>query len=209
MKIWSIFTRRFNGSAEADAWLSQLSDEDSDEKQYEELEPSAPEAWPGGQFEEDILQERGRGRQRPKHRHRDRESTRAGIAVDDAQSGLGSRSLEVHHGDYLPPRFDGSPDQEREPVASHADPLAAAFEITERSVIGDELHRPIIWCQIDSCISSFSDPRALGEADNRNRAFKAGWREDNLGRMVCQVCLQHSPQFRATHPIALPRGSWM
>lgn len=204
MKIWSIFTRRLNGSADADVWLSQLSDETSDQ----DFEPPAGEAWLE-QYGEDLPHGSGQGRHHPKRRRVDRESA-ADSTVDAAQPARGPRWLEVHHDDYPPPRLDCSPEQEPELAPSHAaDPLRASFEITERSVIGDNLHRPVIWCQMGSCIASFSDPRALGEADNRARAFKAGWREDKLGRMVCQTCLQRSPEFRAAYPVALPRGSWM
>lgn len=209
VRIWKIFTRRFNGSAEADAWLSQLSDEAPDEKPYQDFESNGEETWLDRQYEDDLPKERGRRRQRPRHRHIDRESAREGDAVEEARSALGSRSLEMHHDDYPAPRFDDSMEQGQELAAPQPDPLATTFQITERSVIGDQIHRPIIWCQIDSCIASFSDPRALGEADNRALALKAGWREDKLGRMVCQACLQRSPQFRPTYPVALPRGSWM
>ena len=72
-----------------------------------------------------------------------------------------------------------------------------------RSVIGDELRMPIMWCEMGYCISWHADPSALGEADNRARAIQAGWRIDALGRMTCPQCQQTTVAFRATRPVVL------
>ena len=70
-----------------------------------------------------------------------------------------------------------------------------------RALIGDELRMPTTWCEIGSCISWHADREALGEADNRARAIRAGWRIDALGRMACPRCQQTSTSFRATRPV--------
>jgi len=76
-------------------------------------------------------------------------------------------------------------------------------QITARAVIGDELRKPIMWCEMGSCISWHSDPAALGEADIRARAIAAGWRVDALGRLACPRCQQIDGRFWATHPVRL------
>jgi hypothetical protein len=73
----------------------------------------------------------------------------------------------------------------------------------ERAVIGDQLRMPIIWCQMGSCISRYSDPAAFGEADTRARAIGAGWRVDALGRLACRRCQQTDPCFWASRPVVL------
>ena len=72
---------------------------------------------------------------------------------------------------------------------------------TERAVIGDELRMPIMWCEMGSCISWYTDPAALGEADTRVRAIGAGWRIDALGRLACPRCQQNDPCFWASRPV--------
>jgi len=74
-------------------------------------------------------------------------------------------------------------------------------EIREPAPIGDELRIPTAWCEMDSCISHFAHPAALGEVDNRSRAITAGWRIDALGRLACPKCLQ-GPWFWATERLA-------
>jgi len=72
-----------------------------------------------------------------------------------------------------------------------------------RSVIGDELRRPIMWCEMGSCISWHADPAALGESDSRARAIGAGWRIDAFGRLACPHCQQTDPSFRTSRPVVL------
>jgi hypothetical protein len=74
---------------------------------------------------------------------------------------------------------------------------------TARALIGDELRRPIAWCELDPCISWYADPAALGEADIRARAISAGWRVDAIGFLVCPQCQQTAPGFRSPLPVAL------
>ena len=62
---------------------------------------------------------------------------------------------------------------------------------------------PIMWCEMDSCISWHADRTALGEADVRARAIRAGWRIDALGRLACPQCQQTKVAFRATRPVVL------
>jgi hypothetical protein len=79
----------------------------------------------------------------------------------------------------------------------------AGVEITERAAIGDELRIPLAWCEMGSCITHYTDPAALGEADIRARAIVAGWRVDALGRLACPQCQQSDSRFWTAHPVAL------
>jgi len=81
--------------------------------------------------------------------------------------------------------------------------MKANIEITERAAIGDELRIPLAWCEMGSCISHYTDPAALGEADIRTRAIAAGWRVDALGRLACPQCQQGDALFWTAHPVAL------
>ena len=99
-----------------------------------------------------------------------------------------------------------------EVAAEHAAPAGA----TVRAVIGDQLRMPIMWCELGSCISWFSDPAALGEGDARARAIRAGWRIDAFGRLACPRCQQTDPGFRVSHPVvpwdrhtAIASAAWM
>jgi len=74
-------------------------------------------------------------------------------------------------------------------------------EASARAVIGDELRRPITWCEMGSCISWFAHPAALGEADSRARAIDAGWRVDAVGLLACPQCLQTAPAFQSPLPV--------
>ena len=94
-----------------------------------------------------------------------------------------------------------APAKVTEPAAPEITEPAEIKEITERAVIGDELRRPITWCEMDSCISWHADPAALGEVDNRARAIHAGWRVDALGRMACPRCLQTASGYRSSRPV--------
>jgi hypothetical protein len=85
--------------------------------------------------------------------------------------------------------------------AEPAVPRRSPRHATQRAVIGDELRRPVLWCQMGSCVTRFSDPDALGEADNRARAIGDGWREDAFARFACPACLQTSPEFRVKYPV--------
>ena len=90
----------------------------------------------------------------------------------------------------------------RAEVVTRAEACARA-RVTGRAVIGDELKIPIMWCEMGACISRYSDPAALGEADIRARAIGAGWRVDAFGRLACPRCQQSDGQFRVTHPVTL------
>jgi len=83
------------------------------------------------------------------------------------------------------------------------DPLTGPIAITERPVLGDQIRRPIVWCEIAPCIRRHEDPAALGEADIRARAIGAGWRHDAAGRLVCPACQQRSPDAWAIYPAVL------
>lgn len=77
----------------------------------------------------------------------------------------------------------------------------ASVEITQPAVIGDALRMPIAWCEMGNCVSHYSHPQALGQADIRRRAIAAGWRADALERLICPTCQQHSSRFLATRPV--------
>jgi hypothetical protein len=96
-----------------------------------------------------------------------------------------------------------APAKVTEPAAPEITEPAEIKGITERAVIGDELRRPITWCEMDSCISWYADPAALGEADVRARAISAGWRVDAFGRLACPQCQQTDPGFRVSHSVVL------
>jgi hypothetical protein len=91
-------------------------------------------------------------------------------------------------------------------LATPAGPAAPAAPASRagaavRAVIGDQLRIPIMWCEMGSCISWYSDSAALGEADTRARAIAAGWRIDALGRLACPRCQQDDPGFWAACPV--------
>jgi hypothetical protein len=90
------------------------------------------------------------------------------------------------------------------PGRVRADPFAGPVALTERAVIGDQLRRPVVWCEIASCVSRYEDRAAFGEADIRARAIGAGWRHDGVGRLACPDCQQRSPDVWATSPV-VPR----
>ena len=58
-----------------------------------------------------------------------------------------------------------------------------------------------MWCEMGSCITWYTDPAALGEADTRGRAIAAGWRIDGLGRLACPTCQQTDPCFWTACPV--------
>lgn len=89
-------------------------------------------------------------------------------------------------------------------------PASAGAASTERAVIGDQVRRPIMWCEMASCISYHADPAALGEADARARAIRAGWRIDGLGRLACPRC-QQTTSFWASRPVVPwdPAAAWV
>jgi hypothetical protein len=91
---------------------------------------------------------------------------------------------------------------EAEAAARAEAEAAASVGPTVRAVIGDQLRMPIMWCEMDSCISWYADPAALGEADTRARAIGVGWRIDALGRLACPQCQQSDPGFWASRPVA-------
>jgi hypothetical protein len=74
-------------------------------------------------------------------------------------------------------------------------------QASAHAVIGDELRRPAVWCELGSCSSRFTDAAALGESDVRSRALAVGWRQDALSRLACPGCAQHDPTFRSSYPL--------
>lgn len=94
------------------------------------------------------------------------------------------------------PHAHPEPNTRPEVQPRHAVPMV-------RSVIGDQLRMPVMWCEMGSCISRHADPAALGEADMRARAISAGWRIDAFGRLTCPQCQQTDPAFRISRPVVL------
>ena len=131
---------------------------------------------------------------------------RPGGPVDDRQrdSAGGSQRgpVDGRRGDRAgnSPVRPASDNHARPARHGYAAPPAAA---QVRAVIGDELRIPIIWCEMGSCISWHTDRAALGQADVRARAIRAGWRIDALGRLACPQCQQTDVAFRATRPVVL------
>ncbi len=85
-------------------------------------------------------------------------------------------------------------------VTSIPSPAGTAAPVTVRAAIGDELRRPIMWCEMASCINYHADPSALGEADARARAVRAGWCIDAVGRLACPQC-QQTTSFWTPRPV--------
>ena len=104
---------------------------------------------------------------------------------------------------YPAPVRSGVPGNARPPGRARAARTGPPAGAPMRAVIGDELRMPIMWCEMDSCISWHADRTALGEADVRARAIRAGWRIDALGRLACPQCQQTKVAFRATRPVVL------
>jgi len=78
-------------------------------------------------------------------------------------------------------------------VPGGPDPLVHPVAITQRAVIGDQIRMPVAACDMAPCRSWFSDPLALGEADARALAIRAGWRVDSVGRLACPACQRDAP----------------
>lgn len=87
------------------------------------------------------------------------------------------------------------------PGRLRADPLTGPIDITERPVLGDQIRRPIAICEIGCCAAWYADPAALGEADIRARALGAGWRHDDVGRLLCPACQQRTVTPAAAMPV--------
>ncbi len=137
-----------------------------------------------------------------------------GPAAPDGPPAYGQQAPKVIPGQALHPGagpwpIPARPDELQGPASGQfrgipADPFVprgSSGQVTQRAVIGDELRRPVLWCQMGSCVTRFADPGARGEADNRARAIDAGWREDAFARFACPACLQTSPEFRVKYPV--------
>ena len=130
-------------------------------------------------------------------------------AIARAMGWLGQLREDVHaepvfHSGGEPATATGRPADAtpRPPESAGGRPeMRESAEIIEPAPIGDSLRIPIAWCEMDSCISHYSHPAALGEADIRARAIAAGWRVDALGRLACPQCLRSGPWFWTTHPV--------
>ena len=118
--------------------------------------------------------------------------------VDDRRGGPVDGSQGVRAGNS--PARPASDHRARPARRGYAAPPAGA---PARAVIGDELRIPIMWCEMGSCISWHADRTALGQADVRARAIRAGWRIDALGRLACPQCQQTDVAFRTTRPVVL------
>jgi len=92
-----------------------------------------------------------------------------------------------------PVRVLADGDREASQPAVRFDPLIHPVAITGHCVIGDQIRVPAAWCAMAGCQAAFTDPAALGEADNRARAVAAGWATDALGRLVCPACRRDHP----------------
>jgi hypothetical protein len=82
------------------------------------------------------------------------------------------------------------------------DPLTGPVAITQRAVLGDRMRRPTAWCEMPRCISRYEQPAALGDAEVRVGALRAGWRHDQLGRLVCPYCQQRGPRLPTRYLVA-------
>ena len=125
------------------------------------------------------------------------------MAPGPAPAGAGSRATGFPAPAQAAAPVTGGPAPAAAEVPVSSGPAATAATATAqaaRAAIGDELRKPIMWCEMASCISYHADPAALGEADARNRAVRAGWRIDAFGRLVCPPC-QQTTSFWTARPV--------
>ena len=163
-------------------WLAELRDDRQDEPAGAGTRP-APEATPPGQpafpARAAVPDQRGAFGQ----------ATDAPWASAPAPADAGARAIGFP-----------APARAAAPVTSIPAPARAAAPVTARAAIGDELRRPIMWCEMASCINYHADPSALGEADARALAVRAGWRIDAVGRLACPQC-QQTASFWTPRPV--------
>ena len=69
-----------------------------------------------------------------------------------------------------------------------------------RAILGDDVRRPVLWCEFGNCIARYASEDALDEHDLRTRALTAGWRYDAMGRLACPSCTERDPSFLAGRP---------
>jgi hypothetical protein len=126
------------------------------------------------------------------------------VAKHARSAGMSPRPAGSHAG--IPgTRHEGTPRPAAPPGRVQGDPLSGPITITERPVLGDQIRRPMVWCEIAPCIGRYEDPVALGEADIRARAVAAGWRHHAAGRLTCPACQQRSPDVWPVYPV-VPRA---
>lgn len=213
MKIRFPFKRRNAVPADQDAWLAQLHEDAPIDTEEHFSEPEDHFSYPEGlpaPLVRPYVEQSGRPIESHRRQHREHESRdkpgNAGI-WQERQPAPGRQPPEVDH-DEFPRPSHGDPSELPAPPAAAApaapaslpDRLPGRLRPAGRALIGDQLRRPAVWCQMGSCVERYAAPSALGEVDNRCRAIAAGWREDALGRMACPACVQRDPQFRVTYP---------
>ena len=110
------------------------------------------------------------------------------LAVGRWASRIAERGLARPPADSRGP--PGHPPTDADAARPRHDSLVDPLAITGRCVIGDQLRLPATCCDIAGCGAEFTDPAALGEADNRVRALAAGWSVDAFDRLVCLTCQQ-------------------
>ena len=176
-------------------WLAELRDDRQDEPPGAGTRP-APEATPPGRpafpARAAIPDQRGAFGQ----------ATDAPWASAPAPADAGARAIgfPAPAGATASVTSIPAPARAAAPVTSIPAPARAAAPVTARAAIGDELRRPIMWCEMASCINYHADPSALGEADARALAVRAGWRIDAVGRLACPQC-QQTASFWTPRPV--------
>jgi hypothetical protein len=203
-------------------WLAELRDEDraesgdgrtesGDDGRADSRNDGYAWAWDDGRGrsqDDSQAGSRGDGRTESRDEGRLGPSGEAFLRPRDSQAGSpGDGRTESQDDSRLRPRGDGQaqfrhsyPRQEARAATPVTRP-AARNGHTARAVIGDQLRLPITWCEMGSCISWFAHPAALGEADIRARAIRAGWRVDAVGLLTCPQCLQTAPRFQSPRPV--------
>ena len=189
-----------NGWPQMSGWLAEL----RDDGQADPARDSQAAQARGRQADPARDSQAAQARGRQAHPASDSQAGQArGRQAHPARDGYAS----VSHGDprsaapaAAPPNRRPAPAPARARARTRASTPAV---VTERAVIGDQLRIPNMWCEMGSCISRHADPAALGEADIRARAIRAGWRVDALGRLACPQCQQTAPGFRATRAVVL------
>jgi hypothetical protein len=179
-----------HGWSQMGGWLAELRDDSPAEPPGEDHARAEPagDPWPEALAQADALAE---ARARAEARSRAQADARAqaeALAEARARAQADARAQAEARA--------------RAQVDALAEALAdAEARATERAVIGDQLRMPVMWCEMGSCISWYTHPAALGEADTRARAIAVGWRIDALGRLACPRCQQTDPGFWATCPV--------
>jgi len=166
-----------------------------------------PYVWDGGQAGPPNGRDTGRGAaasDEPTPAACDTAPTQDTVTANDAATGNGTLAAHGTGQDERTVSAGRTRTVDRPPGSGGEDALSGSAVLTERAVIGDELRKLTVWCQIGDCIARHTDAGALGEVDIRTRAVASGWCVDLFGRLICPSCQQIYPVWSARP--AVPRS---